>query len=72
VRLWIRPKDHRVTQIALRSNDWSATLTIGKLELSPTLPQQTWQAAPDQHDQVMAIPGDKIASLLQLALKQNK
>lgn len=72
VRLWIRPQDHSVAQIQLRAKDWEATLEIGKLDLSPTLPTSTWQPTPEQHDQVMAIPGDKIATLLQLALKQNK
>jgi hypothetical protein len=70
VRLWIR--DHRVAQIELRSSGWSATLAVAKQEITPTLPESTWQPTPEQHDQVMAIPGDKIASLLQLALKQNK
>ena len=70
VRLWIA--DHRVAQIELRSSDWSVTLKVAKQELAPTLPDSTWQPTPEQHDQVMAIPGDKIASLLQLALKQNK
>jgi hypothetical protein len=72
VRLWIHPTDHRVAQITLRSTDWNATLTVDKLELAPTLPPSTWQPTPEQHDQVMAVPGEKIGSLLQLALKQNK
>jgi hypothetical protein len=70
VRLWIR--DHRVAQIELRSSDWSATLSVTKQEMTPSLPATTWQPTPEQHDQVTAIPGDKIASLFQLALKQNK
>jgi hypothetical protein len=70
VRVWIR--DHRVAQIEVRSSDWSATLAITKQEIIPTLPETTWQPTPEQHDQVTAIPGDKIASLLQLALKQNR
>jgi hypothetical protein len=70
VRLWIR--DHRVAQIELRSSDWSATLAVKKQEITSTLPESMWQPTPEQHDQVNAIPGDKIASLLQLALKQNK
>jgi hypothetical protein len=70
VRLWIA--DHRVAQIELHSSDWSATLEIAKQEVTPALPESVWQPTPEQHDQVMAIPGDKIASLLQLALKQNK
>ena len=37
-----------------------------------SLPVSTWQPTPEQHDQVTAIPGDKIAALLELALKQNK
>jgi hypothetical protein len=69
VRLWIR--DHRVAQIELHSSDSSATLTITKQEITPTLPESTWQPTPEQHDQVTAIPGEKIASLLQMALKQN-
>ena len=69
-RLWIR--NHRVAQIELRSSDWSATLALTKQDITPTLPTSTWQPTSEQHDQVMAIPGDKIASLLQLALKQNK
>ena len=72
VRLWVRPENHTVAQIQLRAKDWDATLEIGKLELSPSLPAATWQPTPEQHDQIMAIPGDKIAALLQLALKQNK
>ena len=70
VRLWIA--DHRVAQIELHSSEWSATLEIAKQEYTPALPDSVWQPTPEQHDQVMAIPGDKIASLLQLALKQNK
>jgi hypothetical protein len=70
VRLWIA--DHRVAQIELRSSDWSATIEIARQEIVPTLPDSTWQSTPEQHDQVMAIPGDRIAALLQLALKQNK
>ncbi len=72
VRLWIRPQDHSVAQVQLRAKDWDATLEIGKLDLSPSLPASTWQPTPEQHDQVMAIPGDKIAALLQLALKHKK
>lgn len=70
VRLWIA--DRRVAQIELHSSDWSATLSITKNDLLPNLPASTWQPTPEQHDQVTAIPGDKIASILQLALKQNK
>ena len=70
VRLWIR--DHRVAQIEMRSSDSSATVVVTKQEITPTLPESTWQPTPEQHDQVTAIPGDKIASLLQLALKQNR
>jgi len=70
VRLWIR--DDRVAQIELHSSGWSATLSITKNEMMPSLPATTWQPTPEQHDQVTAIPGDKIASLLQLALKQNR
>jgi hypothetical protein len=70
VRMWIR--DHRVAQIELRASDWSATLAIAKQELAPSLPNALWQPTAEQHDQVTAIPGDKIASLLELALKQNK
>jgi hypothetical protein len=70
VRLWIR--DDRVVQIELHSLGWSATLALTKNELVPSLPAKTWQPTPEQHDQVTAIPGDKIASLLQLALKQNR
>jgi hypothetical protein len=69
VRLWIA--DHRVAQVELRSSDWSITLEIARQEITPTLADSTWQLTPEQHDQVMAIPGDKIAALLQLALKQN-
>jgi hypothetical protein len=70
VRLWIDPTDHRVAQVALRSNDWSVTLTMEKPQVAPTLPSSTWQPTPEQHDQVIAIPGNKIGSLIELALKQ--
>ena len=70
VRVWIR--DHRVAQIEVHSGNWSATIGITKQELTPSLPASTWQPTPEQHDQVTAIPGDKIAALLELALKQNK
>lgn len=72
VRLWIQPQDHRVAQIELRSSDWSATLAIEKLDLAPTLPAAIWQPTPEQHDQIMAVPGDKMGSLLELSLKRNK
>lgn len=72
VRLWIHASDHRVAQIALHSKDWKAMLTIQQFDLAPTLPPSTWQPTPAQHDQVIAVPGEKIAALLQLALKQKK
>lgn len=72
VRLWIHASDHRVAQVALHSKDWKAMLTIQQLELAPALPPSTWQPTPEQHDQVIAVPGEKIAALLQLALKQKK
>lgn len=70
-RLWIGP-DHRVAQLALRFASWSATLAIKKLEFAPTLPPEVWNPPPDQHDNVAAVPGEKLSTLVEGVLKQNK
>ena len=71
-RLWISPEDHRLARLALRSSTWSVTLLIDKLELAPTLAPETWNPAAEQRDQVAAVPGEKIFTLIGLALKQNR
>jgi hypothetical protein len=71
-RLWISPEDHRLAQLALRFSTWSVTLLIEKLELAPALPPETWNPAAEQRDQVAAVPGEKIFTLIDLALKQNR
>jgi hypothetical protein len=47
-------------------------LLINKLELAPTLAPETWNPTAEQRDQVTAVPGEKIFTLIGLALKQNK
>lgn len=71
-RLWISPKDHRLARLALRFPTWSVTLLIDKLELAPTLAPETWNPTAEQRNQVTAVPGDKIFTLIGLALKQNR
>jgi len=71
-RLWISPADHRLARLALRFSTWSVTLLIDKLELAPTLAPETWNPAAEQRDQVAAVPGEKIFTLIGLALKQNR
>ena len=71
-RLWISPEDHRLARLALRFSTWSVTLLINKLELAPTLAPETWNPTAEQRDQVTAVPGEKIFTLIGLALKQNK
>lgn len=69
-RLWIA--DHRLAQIALRFSTWSVTLQIDKLELAPALPAETWNPTAEQHDQVAAVPGEKIFTLIDLVLTQKR
>jgi hypothetical protein len=71
-RLWISPEDHRLARLALRFSTWNVTLLINKLELAPTLAPETWNPTAEQRDQVTAVPGEKIFTLIGLALKQNK
>jgi hypothetical protein len=71
-RLWISLEDHRIARLALRFPTWSVTLLIDKLELAPTLPTETWSPTAGQRDQVAAVPGEKIFTLIDLALKQNR
>lgn len=71
-RLWIGPEDHRLAQLALRFSTWSVTLQIDKLELSPALPSETWNPTEEQRDQVAAVPGEKIFTLIDLALQQKR
>jgi hypothetical protein len=71
-RLWISPEDHRLARLALRFSTWSVTLLIDKLELAPTLAPETWNPTAEQRDQVAAVPGEKIFTLIGLALKQNR
>lgn len=69
-RIWVRPADHRIAQLALRFRDWNATLLIEKLDLTPSLPPETWNPTPEQQPQVIAVPGEKLGKLLELALKR--
>jgi hypothetical protein len=71
-RLWISPEDHRLAQLEVRFSTWSVTLLIDKLELAPALPPETWNPTAEQRDQVAAVPGEKIFTLIDLALKQNR
>jgi len=71
-RLWISPEDHRLAQLEVRFSTWSVTLLIDKLELAPALPPETWSPTAEQRDQVAAVPGEKIFTLIDLALKQNR
>lgn len=71
-RLWIDPEHHRLVQLALRFSNWSVMLQIDKVELAPALAPETWNPTAEQHDQVAAIPGEKIFTLIQLALAQKK
>ena len=71
-RLWINPEDHRLAQLEIRFSTWSVTLLIDKLELAPALPPETWNPTAEQRDRVAAVPGEKIFTLIDLALKQNR
>jgi hypothetical protein len=71
-RVWINAQDHQLAQLALNFSNWSATLAIDKLEFAPALPPETWTPPPDQKEQVTAVPGEKIFTLIERALKQSK
>jgi outer membrane lipoprotein-sorting protein len=71
-RIWVKPSDHRIAQLGLRFSGWSATLSVEKLDLAPSLPSDVWMATPDQQPHVIAVPGEKIGTLLELALKEGK
>jgi hypothetical protein len=71
-RLWISPEDHRLAQLEVRFAAWSITLLIDKLELAPALPPETWNPTSEQRDQVAAVPGEKLFTLIDLALKQTR
>lgn len=69
-RFWMRPESHQPAQIALRTHDFSVTLLVQKTDFAPALAAETWKPAPEQEAQVLAIPGNKMAALIELALKQ--
>lgn len=72
VRVWIRPGDRSIAQIAWHEKNWSATLSVKQMTFSLSLPADTWEPTPAQRPQVLPVPGDKIATLLRLALKQTR
>jgi hypothetical protein len=72
VRLWILPADHRIAQIAVRLKGWSGTARIEKLDLSASLPDEVWNPSPEQQSQSIAIPGEKIWTIIETALKRPK
>ncbi|MFL6582904.1 MAG: hypothetical protein ACJ8KU_00140 [Chthoniobacterales bacterium] len=69
-RIWINPSDHRIAQLAIQFAGWNVTLAIDKVELAPAFPPETWNPTTEQHDQVTAVPGDKLFTLIDLVLKQ--
>jgi hypothetical protein len=55
-RVWIRPENETIAQIAVHSPSWNATLLIEKADFSVSLPPETWEPTADQRDETVEIP----------------
>jgi hypothetical protein len=55
-RVWIRPENETIAQIAVHSPSWSATLLIEKTDFARSLPPETWEPTADQRTEMVEIP----------------
>lgn len=63
-RVWIRPENDSIAQIAVHSPSWSATLLIEKIDFAVSLPPETWEPTADQRAEVVEIPMKTLMPLL--------
>ena len=63
-RVWIRPENETIAQIAVHSPSWNATLLIEKADFSVSLPAETWESTADQRADTVEIPMKAMLPLL--------
>ena len=64
-RVWIRPENESIAQIAIRAPAWSATLLIEKSDFSPTLPPEIWTPNAEQRADMVEVPVNALMPLLE-------
>jgi hypothetical protein len=63
-RVWIRPDNESIAQIAVHSPPWNATLLIEKTDFAVSFPSETWEPTPDQRAEMLEIPMRALMPLL--------
>jgi hypothetical protein len=63
-RVWIRPDNESIAQIAVHSPPWNATLLIEKTDFAVSFPWETWEPTPDQRAEMLEIPMRALMPLL--------
>jgi len=64
-RVWIRPENETIAQIAIHSPSWNATLLIEKSEFAVSLPPETWAPTADQRAEMVEVPLQAVMPLLE-------
>ena len=64
-RVWIRPENESIAQIAVHSPSWSATLLIEKTDFAVSFPPETWEPIADQRTDLVEIPMRALMPLLE-------
>ena len=64
-RVWIRPENESIAQIAIHSPSWNATLLIEKTDFAVSFPPETWEPTADQRAETVEIPMKALMPLLE-------
>jgi hypothetical protein len=64
-RVWIRPENESIAQIAIHSPSWSATLLIEKTDFAVSFPPETWEPTADHRADLVEIPMRALMPLLE-------
>ncbi|MEP6686270.1 MAG: hypothetical protein ABJB22_05785 [Verrucomicrobiota bacterium] len=64
-RVWIRPENESIAQIAVHSPSGSATLLIEKTDFAVSFPLETWEPTADQRAEMVEIPMKALMPLLE-------
>ena len=64
-RVWIRPENESIAQIALHSPSWNATLLIENTDFAVSFPPETWEPTADQSTETVEIPMRALKPLLE-------
>jgi hypothetical protein len=64
-RVWIRPENESIAQIAVHSPSGNATLLIEKADVAVSFPPETWEPTADQRAEMVEIPMKTLTPLLE-------